>query len=157
MWSHYADAHKGFCLGFKSNLWRYFDDYEWPIEHMPVRYSNDHPFKDIHKDLMLKKRFNSEDGFLNFCDLSSALLDAAFTVKHSSWSYEQEERIVSHESGLHSFRAEALERVVLGMKITKTDEYTVRSLLDNEQWSHVRIFRATKGRAALKVNILEAP
>lgn len=155
MWSHYANAHKGMCLGFKPDLWRYFDNYDWPIDHKTVRYSQDHPFKEIHSDLILQKRFNSNDGFLNLCEMSSALEDAAFTVKHSSWSYENEERIISHCAGPHSFRPEALDHIVLGMNISKTDEATIKSLLDSSRWRHVRIFKATRGRAALSVDVNE--
>lgn len=155
MWSHYADSHKGFCLGFKDDLWRYFDDHDWPIVHMPIRYSSKHPFIDIHNDLISKKRFNSNDGFLNLCDMSQALLDAAITVKHSSWDYEEEERIVSEVSGLHSFRTEALGSLVLGMNISDSNEATIRSLLDNDQWRHVRLFKAKRGKAALTVEIFE--
>ena len=155
MWSHYANAHKGICLGFKYDLCRYFNDHDWQIDHMLVRYLNDHPFKAIYEDLISKKRFNSEDGFLNLSDMSHALIDAVFTVKHSSWSYEQEERIISHVSGAHSFRAEALDHIVLGMNISRRDELTIRSLLTSPQWRHVRFFRAKRGRAALSVDICE--
>ena len=41
------------------------------------------------------------------------------------------------------------------MNISKRDELTIRSLLDNGQWEHVRIFKATRGRAALSVDIHE--
>ncbi len=154
MWSHYADSHKGFCFGFKENLSSYFDDHDWPIDHKTVRYSRMHPFIDIHDDLISKKRFNSNDTFLNLCELGQALLDAAITIKHSSWSYEVEERIVSEVSGLHSFRPEALDHIVLGMNISMDDEATVCSLLKNSQWRHVNLFKAKRGKAALTVEII---
>ncbi|MEJ2046197.1 MAG: DUF2971 domain-containing protein [Reinekea sp.] len=155
MWSHYANAHKGICFGFKNDLLRYFDNYYCPIEHKTVCYSKDHPFKEIHSDLVLQKRFNSNDGFLNLCEMSSALEDAAFTVKHSSWSYEKEERIISHCIGPHSFQPKALDHIVLGMNISRHDEATIKSFLNIPTWDHVRIFRATRGRAALSIDVNE--
>lgn len=155
MWSHYSDSHKGICFGFKYNLQSYLENIGWPIDHKIVRYSRDHPFKEIHDDLVLGKRFNSNDCFLNVCNIAQALEEATFTIKHSSWSYEKEERLISQVAGPHSFNAEALDRVVLGMNISKRDEAIIKSLLDRNEWRHVRIFKATRGQAALSIDIHE--
>ena len=72
MWSHYADSHKGCCFGFNHNLVGHIEN-EWPIDQKSIRYSHEHPFREIFNDLILKKRFNSEDGFVNFCDVFSEL------------------------------------------------------------------------------------
>lgn len=155
MWSHYADAHKGFCLGFENDLQIYFKEHEWRIENKPIRYlsHNEHPYRAIHSDYISKKRFNSGHGFLDQMELSSSLLEAAITIKHFSWSYEQEVRIVSDFCGPHYFDKEALDHVILGMKISREDEMIICSLLDNELWKHVRIFKAEKGKAMLSVEI----
>ncbi len=155
MWSHYADSHKGICLGFKDDLTRHFEEYDWPIWQESVRYEDDHPFRRIHDDLISKRCFDSDDGFLNICELSSALLNAAITVKHSSWRYEEEERIFSEMPGLQLFSAVALDHVVLGMNISKEDEYTVRTLLNTELWRHVRLYKTYRSKAALSLDILE--
>ena len=153
MWSHYADSHKGFCLGFKDDLRNFFYDFDCPVRQESVKYENEHPFRNIHKDWISKNRFNSNDVFFDYAEMSVALLDAAITVKHSSWRYEQEERIISEVDGLHSFHAEALDRIVLGMNMSQENEATIISLLGNEQWRHVRLYRAKRGKAALSIDV----
>lgn len=155
MWSHYANSHKGVCFGFKNDLWKYFNNYDWPIIHYKVKYSHIHPFQKIHEDLILNKRFNTKDGFLNYCDLSYALEEATFTVKHSSWKYEKEERIISQISGAHTFKPEALDHIILGMNISSRDEETITQLLKNNDWTNVKVLKAKKGKAALSLDIEE--
>lgn len=156
MWSHYSDAHKGFCLGFKRDLENYFDDYDWQIRKESVRYESTHPFMNVYRDLVSNSRFNSNEKFLDYMDLGIALLEAAITIKHSSWEYEAEERIISEVKGQHSFEPEALVCIVLGMNISKEDENTIRSLLNLNPWQHVKIYRAQRSKAALSLEIIPA-
>ena len=157
MWSHYSDAHKGLCFGFKKELQDYFSDTEWGIEKRSVDYKkyNDHPFKIIHKDVISGNKFSSGNGFVDAVFLSKALFVAAITIKHYSWRYEKEERLISDRYGLHYFRAEALDHVILGMNTPKEDEMTIRSLLAKDSWKHVRLFKTRKVNAKLAIERYE--
>lgn len=93
MWSHYANSHKGFCVGFNSQI--LFDTIECAIG--PVTYSNKIP---------------------KFC-LSEPI--DVFTVKllgtkGTFWEYEQEYRII--KSGLANkpinIPAEGIEEIIFG-------------------------------------------
>ncbi len=156
MWSHYAQSHTGICIGFNKDITRYFWGYDWPIWVMEVLYESEHPFKKVLEDLQSRKRFNSVNVFANHCMLGQALLDAALTVKHNSWEYESEVRIISESNGFQSFKAGAIDCVILGMNISRSDEFTLRSILSAPEWSHVKIYRAVRSEAALALKVIEA-
>ena len=155
MWAHYADSHKGFCLGFKNDLNRYFTEYDYPIWKEDVIYDIDHPFQSVIDDLLKKRKYNSRDDFDNYCKLSDALLNAALTVKHKSWNYEKEVRVISEFNGLQNFESQAIQIVILGLKVTEEDEDTIRSLLASNEWKHVKIYKAIRSKAALKIEIVD--
>jgi hypothetical protein len=155
MWSHYAQSHAGICIGFKEDITHHFRCYDWPIWLMEVLYETEHPFKKILEDLHTKSRFNSVNVFANHCMLGQALLEAALTIKHESWKYESEVRVISEMNGFQSFNTSAIDCVILGMNISKSDEFTIRSILSASEWSHVRIKRAVRSEAALALKVVE--
>lgn len=154
MWSHYADSHKGLCIGFNEKTSRYIYN-DAPLWEEVVKYYDNHPFKDIYKDLKDGRAFNSPDEFINYCDFSAELLKAALSVKHKSWSYENEVRIVSEEHGLHEFNPEAIDHVVFGINTPRSDQDTVRSILASPKWQHVRVFHTRRSKAALSIDIVD--
>ncbi|TOH99341.1 hypothetical protein CGI39_24055 [Vibrio parahaemolyticus] len=156
MWSHYAQSHTGICIGFNEDITHYFCGYDWPIWVMEVLYESEHPFKKILEDLQSKSRFNSVNVFANHCMLGQALLEAALTIKHESWKYENEVRVISEMNGFQSFKSAAIDCVILGMGISKSDEFTLRSILSAPEWSHVKIYRAVRSEAALALKLIEA-
>lgn len=156
MWSHYAKSHTGICIGFSEKITHHFSDYDWPFWVYDVVYEVDHPFKKILEDFNTRTRFNSGNKFLDHCQLSQALLDAALTVKHENWQYEHEVRVISEVNGVQGILPSAIETVVLGLNISNSDEHTIRSILSNSEWNHVRLYRAVRGKAALKLDIVEA-
>ena len=75
MWSHYANGHRGFCIGYDvSHL-----DYEVLNRIFPVRYK-ENPVK-IHKKFLLTKH-----------ELLQLQLINAITAKSVDWEYEKEWR-----------------------------------------------------------------
>ncbi|MDO8342285.1 MAG: DUF2971 domain-containing protein [Cellvibrio sp.] len=151
MWSHYADSHRGFCLGFKADIHNYITTDEISINQHSVIYTEDHPFKIV---------YDNSPSVRNFQDLRFvfyALKDAALTIKHLNWKHEQEERLIAEKSGLYLFNPEALDCVILGMNISNKDIFTIKNLLNREEWKHVRLLKAFRGKAALKLDIREEP
>ncbi len=98
-------------------------------------------------------RHKKADDFENYCNLSEALLNTALTVKN--WDYEKEVRVISESNGLQSFESQAIQIVILGLKVTEEDEDTIRSLLASNEWKHVKIYKAIRGKAALKIEIVD--
>jgi hypothetical protein len=154
MWSHYADSHKGMCIGFNYEITQYIDNYS-PMWKVLVRYYGNHPFMNIYEDMRKGRSFNSPDDFMNFVGLGNALLDAALSVKHESWKYEDEVRIVSEDNGLHEFNPEAIDHVIFGINTPQSDQETIKNILKSSTWQHVRIFHAQRSKAALSLDIVD--
>lgn len=76
MWSHYADDHKGFCIGF--------DAYELQTY-----------FGNKLRTMLYSKDFTRID----YCQDEKAALDNMFSTKFIEWSYEEEERLILPKSG----------------------------------------------------------
>lgn len=74
MWSHYADEHRGICIGY--NLYNLIKNYNC----FPVIYSNEMPQE---KELSLDKPYS---------------LMKYILTKYSEWSYEKEWRIIQIDS-----------------------------------------------------------
>ncbi len=75
MWSHYADGHRGICVGFSTET-----DGEWFGLAEPVRYTDELPIVDLTSQGSPRKNFES----VALC-------------KETRWSYEEEWRIPSME------------------------------------------------------------
>ena len=94
MWSHYANNHKGFCIGFRTH--KYEDVNCIKVEEGQIKYKNDVvnakdllPLTPVHySDNMPKER----DLTLSSDDLKS--IENFVTWKSSLWSYEKEQRIL---------------------------------------------------------------
>ena len=152
MWSHYAESHKGICFEFEDDLKRsIFSD--CPVDFYHISYSESHPFKAVMDDLQSGKRFNSDDGFLNLWQMASALMLASITVKHKSWEYEEECRIVVERYGLYEFDPKCLKSIIFGLKSSVGDRKVVSSLIKNPKWTHVELKEIKRGRGALDLKI----
>ena len=115
MWSHYAEKHKGVCLGFllspvQKDLYALY----------PVRYL---------------KRIEPISCFSN---LDEALKHWLLT-KAYDWRYEKEIRAVSLEyNGLVEFHPTNLKEIYFGCKINKDNKTEFTNLIKNN-YSHVEI------------------
>lgn len=114
LWSHYAEAHTGICLGFASDT----QEFGQAIE---VNYSCDLPNMDFFER-----------------DHEKIITTIALT-KSKEWKYEQEFRLVSQEPTMcglpivkdhwYCFRPENLVEVIMGCNIKPTDENFVRDMV----------------------------
>lgn len=81
MWSHYADSHKGFCVGFdaeKLHMFRrtYWEETDAKIDHVEVEYFDDYPIL-----RPCEKREVDE-------------VKEQLRIKASDWKYEKEHRFI---------------------------------------------------------------
>jgi len=114
LWSHYAEAHTGICLGFVSDS----QEFGQAIE---VNYSCDLPSMDYFER-----------------DHEKTIATIALT-KSIEWKYEQEFRLVSQEPTIlglptvkdpwYCFRPEHLVEVIMGCNIKPVDESFVRDMV----------------------------
>lgn len=98
MWAHYADSHKGVCIGFST-----------PVLHstfaahlFPVEYVKNFPKVDFMKD-------------------HDEAVTRIIMTKSEHWEYEKEYRLTSQRKGLHSFPARAIDHIIFGLR-TSDDE-----------------------------------
>ncbi|MCA0973109.1 DUF2971 domain-containing protein [Halomonas denitrificans] len=137
MWSHYADSHKGFCLGFYRSD-SYFSDAE------SIRYRSNRS--------SLNGMSNSHFDKINV--LKSVALEKAI-----DWAYEEEERLflcdVENKINnigldgwgqpilLNSFPKTALGAVYLGLRASNELEIKIKKILQLNNM-HTPIFKAQK-------------
>jgi Protein of unknown function (DUF2971) len=113
MWSHYADEHKGYCLAFsESGLCSHFDQY------------SDVTYQDAYPELAFQD--SSPEA-----QVTEAHMKAFVLTKYSGWSYENEVRFLSWDSGagLREYPPQHLRAVILGARMDATSRGKVRDWL----------------------------
>lgn len=114
MWSHYADCHRGICLGFNGVETNPFFGRAQQVsyqEHYPVaNLIKDHP---------------------------GSYQDKVILTKASFWAYEREWRIIEHErgSGVYRFDKKDLKQVIFGVKTSRDDIEAVLNVLKDNHLS----------------------
>ena len=140
LWSHYAEAHTGICLGFAT------DNHEFG-EAIEVIYAKDLPTLDFF-----------ERG-------NEANLKAMALTKSDEWKYEHEFRMVSQEPTIHGlpmvidhkykFSPEHLVEVVMGCNIKPVDEAFVREMVALSP-TPIKIRRAIRSTHRFGVDTVDA-
>lgn len=147
LWSHYADGHRGVCLGFSAEIL----EIRMGGSYGDVNYTTTPPYFEKFLELTDEfgkfckpwdnEKFSDEQGKEFYNKQVTDLLSIGFYTKSKKWEYEEEFRLTS-VPGNHPFPPSALQEVILGAKISKKDETTIRNFLINPIYSHVKIKRA---------------
>ncbi|QIP16846.1 DUF2971 domain-containing protein [Spirosoma aureum] len=114
MWSHYAQYHKGVCLGFNIH---------------PIR-GQDFFIREVNYAHQIKKE--------NLYDLDHRIISHYVFTKSHIWSYEQEVRAVlieRPESSLVGFARDCLREVYFGCKTSKSDMIEILDLLEKKKYN----------------------
>ncbi len=119
MWSHYADEHKGMCIGFSRETGNALSDDEICL---PVNYSEIYPHPTV--------------GDLLRADDSATR--ATVRTKAIDWSYEKEWRLMHERSGLWPLPG-PIKSIILGCRWDDKLTADVRKAVENK---HVEIFKA---------------
>ena len=132
MWSHYADAMRGFCLEFDTS----FDLFE---KVRPIQYLDRMPTINLF-GLLLGTR--EEVGY----DVMSA-----FFTKSVDWAYEAEWRVL-HEKGatLYGYGSDCLKSIYFGPAMTETNMRIIWSLV-HLQNRRVKFYRGKRSRVRYEV------
>jgi hypothetical protein len=156
LWAHYADSHKGFCLGFRKNI---FDS---PYSENKVRYKNEAPKLVLSNELIETSNFECEEWHSKLtAELHEYLYKFACT-KPKQWKYEVESRIITLDpiqGKVVKFFPSFLDRVYFGLNMCIKDQKSVRELLSSKEWSHVSFFKMKKiaGSFKLKPEKISSP
>lgn len=147
MWSHYANEHKGYVIGFDSN----------------------HPFFNQQKTAGDELRhlriidYRDKPPTLNLMNTSGAEL---FFVKSLKWKYEAEWRMLMPLSdsstviekqpypiNLFDFPIESVKEIVLGSRMSKQDRATIQSLMNDRKFAHVKLYQADLDSSSFEILI----
>lgn len=141
MWSHYADSHRGFVIGFNEQH-EWFDRRREPEDDFfrlrSIKYVSERP---IHPAMI---------------ELDA---EAIFWTKNDPWAYEQEWRMVvpleapdrqpdrvfgEGEAAVHlfAFPPDAVQEVVLGCRAPAALRTRLRELLSEQRYAHVQLSQA---------------
>lgn len=129
MWSHYADSHRGVCLGFSS-------DADVFTGAQPVVYSSMRPPVDPIND-------EAEEE-----------LSKSFLLKSQDWAYEKEWRVIDYEQGrgIRKLGEHVISEVIFGARISETDKRRVVDWID--QLEHKpQLFRASLSPTHFSIEI----
>ena len=136
MWSHYAEAHKGFIVEFDiADLYSKIDG-NILYDLSPIRYQEERPC--IEKDDLIEQKNHS---FLTKCVLT----------KGTFWKYEQEWRGLISFLGRHAQKINPIQpvgpssirSVIFGMSMPESDiQKRCRTLRGMDEYAHVKFQKA---------------
>lgn len=147
MWSHYAESHSGYCIGFNSNH-SFFDR----------KRSKDDEFYHLRKVEYLPHRPTKAMIDINGTDI--------FLLKSNIWEYEQEWRMCAVLSDadtiingiyppvhLFNFPADLVEEVIIGVNAKASlTESILKAIESNVEFSHVKVKQASVSEAEYSLN-----
>lgn len=150
MWAHYANEHRGYVIGFDSA----------------------HPFfnqkkTDVDELRHLRKiEYREKPPVINLMDTSGTEL---FFVKSLRWAYEAEWRMLMPLSDcskviekqpypicLFRFPAESVKEVILGARMSEQDAGTIKSIMNDREFAHVKLSQAHLDNSSFKIEIKQA-
>lgn len=134
LWSHYADEHKGFCVGFELNKdENIFGNtvLQGPWE---VEYTRSNPYLEFFKDTLKDKQDKKYFKLL--------LLAYGFTHKATNWQYEKEYRLIKDKPGVVEYPPSMVKEIIFGLRMLPKDKRTLKALLSGDEWKHVTFHQA---------------
>ena len=144
MWSHYADSHKGFCVGFDTKAFDKFikqqaEDFGIVIDPIKVIYTKEYP-KLIPSDF----KDDVEYG------------EVQFKYKSKLWSYEKEYRYVHIGIADISFGLDSgiIKKVILGCKMLKENKQEIKDILVKSN-NNITLYQAQKKKDEFGLDIVE--
>lgn len=164
MWSHYADQHRGFCIGIdpyligsNGGMNSHFPDHVGP---MPVTYTNGNPM------LPRMKMMNSSGyAYISSNHAKSNeppagnviyhAAEAALCTKYLAWSYESEVRFIHSEGqNVVPIRPESIQEVIFGCRMPDRQRKTLKKLVSSCGLNNVRFFEMQKSETDLSFTVV---
>ncbi|MBI5914756.1 MAG: DUF2971 domain-containing protein [Bacteroidetes bacterium] len=130
MWSHYANKHKGVCLGFD-------------------------PRTSTETFLLLKVDYVKDFESSEYFDSKFKAIPHMMITKAGCWEYEQEMRIFKDFNGELQFPKNALKEVIFGCKATEKDIKRVIEVIKEKGYKNVAFRRAVKKKDEFKLDYFD--
>lgn len=149
MWSHYADEHKGFCIGFNKDRLKS----ESPeIKELTVNYQSEYPYDDILR--IINNCIQNLDG-----DFSNVIIQSIvrkiIQTKYTYWHYEREVRLTSYKYGAFAFSPKSVNSIAFGLRTCERDKNTLKKLISGPDWCHVKWYQAHKSDQKFGIEFMQ--
>ena len=139
MWSHYANSHQGFCVGFNLlNITRHTQsDQKNSFIHLEVAYQKKYP-----------------ELIPNLENLNINNMFSQFMTKSILWKYEKEWRILTPNKANFPFQVnnDSFNEIILGMRISKANKEEILEVV-KRKFPNVKIYQAFKSHDKFKLNL----
>lgn len=160
MWSHYADSHKGFAIGFKTEH-PFFSQRKTERDQtnclQKVIYTNKRP------SLALVNPDVSEE------EAIATLVREIFLKKSIKWKYEKEWRIIKllneadlvkqiseEQIYLFNYPIDCIDRIVIGAKCSSTQKMEILSFIkNNAESTSIKLYECILDRTSYKIRLNE--
>jgi len=140
LWSHYAEGHQGFCIGFSRS---YFEDVilnSWQdfsiLGGAEVEYKEGPSYFNILTDFAKEIVENKNPPREKLVD---DIIISVFKTKSCKWCYEKEYRILRRTKGKIKFQPEAIKEIIIGKKASSSDKEMLSKILQTESFSHIEM------------------
>lgn len=137
MWSHYANFHRGFCIGFNTVNLGFPDNSINEVIYV----------ENIARDILFQfftAEDSSEDRFLRL------QLEINILSKYRDWQYEKEWRIMGIR-GIGTYPPSAICEIIFGLNCSDENKVQVRRALGNKT---IKYFQAEEGEDDFSINIV---
>ena len=143
MWAHYADEHKGFCIGFDESKLKAKSE---KFHSQPVEYQDELPYEGVISRIKEFEKNPPNDFSLRNSAMAIAgdILSSVIGTKYTNWEYEEEIRLVTHKYGALKFCPSTVVSIAFGLRMEERDKVTLKKLLSGSEWQHLRWFQAEK-------------
>jgi hypothetical protein len=132
MWSHYSNSHKGFVMGFQTEM--LFDQVQGSLG--PVLYSEKVPEMGLFEDMTI--------GLIRILN-----------TKSTNWQYEEEIRISKIHSSRQTvkLRKDTITSVIMGANLTENEKNQITDFIKKEL-PHVKLLESTLSLVEFKLDLI---
>lgn len=147
MWSHYADEHRGYVIGFDA-AHQFFNQKKTDVDELRHLRKIDYREKPPVVNLM---NTNGEE---------------LFFVKSLKWKYESEWRMLMpladsskiidrqpYPAHLFDFPLESVTEVILGERMSGQDKEIIKSLMNHRKYNHIKLYQAELNNTSFEIVI----
>lgn len=150
MWSHYADEHRGLCIGFRfSQKITEYDEDNRIIGTSECHYCGNNPFIDFFLE------FIQSENLMPWYDFWLSILSLGMVSKALPWRYENEVRVLRKEPGAVTFQPHELSEIVFGMRSDERTRRTIKNILSDSSWSHLKYWQVVRSRGVFGLDLVE--
>lgn len=150
MWSHYADEHRGLCIGFRfSPTITEYNEMNKIIGTSECHYCSKNPFLDFFLEFV-----QSED-LMPWSDFWLSIFSLGMISKAEPWRHENEVRILRKDPGAVPFQPHDLSEIIFGMRTDDRARKTIKNILSSANWSHVKYRQVASDQGAFGLDLVD--